>query len=71
LFTGLLEEIRKETNPPKDRIKYVEILEKLEIILGGDRFQVLLRNNITNKETVAELKRKLKDGGKWWKKLKF
>ena len=71
LFTILLEEIRKETNLPKDRLKYVEVLEKLEIILGNDRFQILLKNNITNKETLAELKRKLKEGGRWWKKLQF
>ena len=71
LFTILLEEIRKETNLPKDRLKYVEVLEKLEIILGSDKFQDLFRNNITNKETLGELKRKLKEGGRWWKKLQF
>jgi len=71
LFTSLLVEIRNETNSPKDRLKHVEILEKLEIILGIDKFQDLLKNNITNRETLVEIKRKLKSGGRWWNKLKF
>ncbi|MCX6719099.1 MAG: hypothetical protein NTZ38_01855 [Candidatus Taylorbacteria bacterium] len=69
LFSTLFGKAKDETFAPKDRLECVENMNKLDIILGREIYDDLLLKNLTNRETLEELKRKLNNGGRWWKKI--
>ena len=69
LFRTILDKAKNEEDLPKDRLECLENLNRLEVILGRQVFDVLLKDSLTNRETLGELERKLSNEKSWWKKI--